>query len=248
MTTNGVLLADHAAALFRAGLHRVTVSLDTLRPDRFRELARFDELPRVLRGIEAAPGRGVPVAQARHGRHPRRQRRRDRAAARSRAREWGAEIRFIEYMDVGGATHWSRERVVPAGRDPADDRRGVRRGRRPSRRPRPRPPSASACPTGRRSASSRRRRRRSARPATAAGSPPTASGTSASTRRGDSICASRSGEGASEADLRALIAGTWRARDDRGAEERLGLRARAPLVPLVELKKDPHLEMHTRGG
>ncbi|HVQ13962.1 MAG TPA: radical SAM protein, partial [Vicinamibacterales bacterium] len=47
LTTNGVLLAEHAQALKDAGLHRLTVSLDTLRHDRFRNLARFDELDRV---------------------------------------------------------------------------------------------------------------------------------------------------------------------------------------------------------
>ena len=52
MTTNGVLLAGQAAALRGAGLHRVTVSLDTLRPDRFRALTRRDEHAAVLRGIE----------------------------------------------------------------------------------------------------------------------------------------------------------------------------------------------------
>src|SRR6266508_3963211 len=52
LTTNGVLLAEQAEALAEAGLHRVTVSLDTLRPERFRALTRFDELPRVLSGIE----------------------------------------------------------------------------------------------------------------------------------------------------------------------------------------------------
>jgi cyclic pyranopterin phosphate synthase len=45
-----------------------------------------------------------------------------------------------------------------------------------------------------------------------------------------------------------LIAGRWGTRTDRGAEERLHSRARAPLLPASELRKDPHLEMHTRGG
>ena len=54
LTTNGVLLADAAADLRRAGLHRVTVSLDTLRRDRFERLTRVDALPAVLRGLEAA--------------------------------------------------------------------------------------------------------------------------------------------------------------------------------------------------
>src|SRR5262252_3080313 len=101
MTTNGVLLADHVEALRDAGLHRVTVSIDTLRPERFRELARFDELPRVLRGIEAAAAARFPLKL-------------DTVVIRGvnddeivalleRAKTWGAEIRFIEYMDVGGA-------------------------------------------------------------------------------------------------------------------------------------------------
>src|SRR5580765_4584288 len=50
LTTNGVLLADAAADLRRAGLHRLTVSLDTLQRDRFVKLARFDALPQVLAG------------------------------------------------------------------------------------------------------------------------------------------------------------------------------------------------------
>ncbi|HZM62845.1 MAG TPA: radical SAM protein, partial [Vicinamibacterales bacterium] len=54
MTTNGVLLAAHARALHDAGLHRLTISLDTLDPERFRNLTRFDELDRVLDGIAVA--------------------------------------------------------------------------------------------------------------------------------------------------------------------------------------------------
>src|SRR6476620_2518317 len=54
LTTNGVLLAAHARALRDAGLHRLTVSLDTLHADRFRDLTRYDELPRVLNGIDVA--------------------------------------------------------------------------------------------------------------------------------------------------------------------------------------------------
>jgi cyclic pyranopterin phosphate synthase len=55
--------------------------------------------------------------------------------------------------------------------------------------------------------------------------------------------------GATPADLRAIIADTWRARDDRGAEVRLALGDQRAFVPVQDLlKKDPHLEMHTRGG
>jgi cyclic pyranopterin phosphate synthase len=54
--------------------------------------------------------------------------------------------------------------------------------------------------------------------------------------------------GASQDDLVALLTKEWGARADRGAEERLAMRDRSPLVPAASLKKNPHLEMHTRGG
>src|SRR3989441_11322141 len=54
--------------------------------------------------------------------------------------------------------------------------------------------------------------------------------------------------GASSAQLKALITGGWTARTDRGAEDRLALGERTPLVQISGLKRDPHLEMHTRGG
>ena len=80
MTTNAVLLAPAVHDLKRAGLHRLTISLDTLQRDRFVKLARFDELPRVLAGIDAAVD-PFPWLQDRYGRHARRQRRRDHSAA-----------------------------------------------------------------------------------------------------------------------------------------------------------------------
>jgi len=55
-------------------------------------------------------------------------------------------------------------------------------------------------------------------------------------------------EGATKAELAELISGAWRARTDRGAVDRLAERDRMPFVPLTALKRDPHLEMHTRGG
>ncbi len=56
-------------------------------------------------------------------------------------------------------------------------------------------------------------------------------------------------QGASPDELKALIAAGWRRRDDRGAEDRLALGDRRAFVPVQDLlKKDPHLEMHTRGG
>src|SRR5438132_11218425 len=58
MTTNGILLADQAQALYDAGLRRINVSLDTLNPERFRELARRDGLEKVIDGILAAKKAG----------------------------------------------------------------------------------------------------------------------------------------------------------------------------------------------
>jgi cyclic pyranopterin phosphate synthase len=49
-------------------------------------------------------------------------------------------------------------------------------------------------------------------------------------------------------DLLGLVTKEWSARSDRGAEERLALRERSPLLPASSLKKNPHMEMHTRGG
>ena len=54
--------------------------------------------------------------------------------------------------------------------------------------------------------------------------------------------------GASPHDLRSLITSAWQTRADRGAEQRLASDRRAPLISVDELQKEPHLEMHTRGG
>ena len=111
LTTNGVLLEEQAGALREAGLHRVTVSLDTLQRDRFRALTRFDELARVKSGIEAASKLGfsklkIDTVVIRGTNDD------ELAPLLEYGRSVGAEVRFIEYMDVGGATQWSREKVV----------------------------------------------------------------------------------------------------------------------------------------
>ena len=49
-------------------------------------------------------------------------------------------------------------------------------------------------------------------------------------------------------EIAAQISSVWRARQDRGAELRLAQRDRGVFVPLEQLRQDPHLEMHTRGG
>jgi cyclic pyranopterin phosphate synthase len=109
LTTNGVLLAEHAQALFDAGLRRINVSLDTLDPDRFRQLARRDGLEKVLEGIFAAKKAGFrPVkvnAVAIRGitEH-------EVVPLANFARQHGLELRFIEYMPIG-ADQWERGKV-----------------------------------------------------------------------------------------------------------------------------------------
>ena len=111
LTTNGILLADQVAALRAAGLPRITVSLDTLDPDRFKALTRFDSLDAVLTGLDQAANAGFDSVKI------------DTVVIRGvnddelvpmleHGRRVGAEVRFIEYMDVGGATRWSIDDVV----------------------------------------------------------------------------------------------------------------------------------------
>ena len=109
LTTNGLLLAQQAEALYDAGLRRINVSLDCLDPARFRAITRRDGLEMVIDGILAAKRAGfdpvkinavsirgftehevVPLARF--------------------AREHGLEMRFIEYMPIG-ADHWERDKV-----------------------------------------------------------------------------------------------------------------------------------------
>jgi len=246
LTTNGVLLAEHAPALRAAGLHRVTVSLDTLRPERFRALTRRPSHAQVLEGLRAAGAAGFSGTKV------------DTVVMRgvnddelADLIEYGktvaAEVRFIEYMDVGGATRWSMEAVVSR----AEMLKSLERryGRiDPVVEPSSAPADRYRLPDG------------------------TVFGIISSTTAPFCGSCDRSRltadgvwylclyalrgidlrgplrQGVSPAELTALITRSWRARDDRGAEERLRNRHRAPLVALTELKRDPHLEMHTRGG
>ena len=245
MTTNGVLLAQSARVLRDAGLHRLTVSLDTLRPDRFKALARFDELPRVLEGIAAAaplfPGLKLDTVVIRGVNDE------ELVDLIEFARGHNAEVRFIEYMDVGGATHWSTDRVLSRAHmletltkhygpitavqevssAPADRYRlpdGTVFGIISSTTE----PFCHDCDRSRL----------------------TADGVwylcLYATSGTDLRRALRAG--ASPAELAELIRSTWVKREDRGAERRLAERDRAPLIPIDSLRRDPHLEMHTRGG
>jgi cyclic pyranopterin phosphate synthase len=246
LTTNGVLLADQIDALKAAGLGRITVSLDTLRSDRFLRLTRFDQLAAVHAGIAAASRvygtlkldtvviRGVNDDEL--------------ADLIEYGRSVRGEVRFIEYMDVGGASRWSPERVVSrreildalsAHYGPieaiADDSSA--------------PADRFALPDG------------------------TIFGIISSTTEPFCRTCDRSRltadgmwylclyavrgidlrapirSGASAEDIAAIIAAGWRGRDDRGAENRVALGAQRAFVPVQDLlRRDPHLEMHTRGG
>lgn len=109
LTTNGLLLAQQADALFAAGLRRLNVSLDTLDETRFRALARRDGLDLVLAGLGAAKRAGFTkiklnaVAIRGFIEH-------DAVPLARYCREHGFELRFIEYMPIG-ADSWEREKV-----------------------------------------------------------------------------------------------------------------------------------------
>lgn len=114
LTTNGVLLAQHAAELKANGLQRITVSLDTLDPELFRQMSGgFAERDRVLEGIRAAQDAGLTpikinsVVQRGVNEH-------SVLDLVEHFRGTGVIVRFIEYMDVGTRNDWSPERVVPS--------------------------------------------------------------------------------------------------------------------------------------
>jgi len=247
LTTNGILLADQIDALEAAGLRRITVSLDTLQRDRFVRLTRFDQLPAVHGGIAAAARvfgrlkidtvviRGVNddelVALIEYG------------------RTVNAEVRFIEYMDVGGASRWSPDRVFsrrqmldaltraygaieplddPGSSAPAD-RYTLADGTTFGIIASTTDPFCRTCDRSRLTADGMWYLCLYATQGVDLRAP---------LRRGESV-----------EELRRLMSEGWRGRDDRGAEERLALGDRRAFVPVQDLlRKDPHLEMHTRGG
>ena len=245
LTTNGLLLAAQAPALSAAGLRRVTVSLDTLRHDRFRALTRHDRLDDVVEGLSAAAAhfRGTKIdAVVIRGVNDD-----ELADLVEFGRRWPAEVRFIEYMDVGGATRWSAGDVV--SRAEILERLARRYGS-----PTPLDESGSAP---------------AARYALPDG---TVFGVISSTTQPFCGACDRSRltadgmwllclyatdgvdlrgalrAGATDDEVAARLRAAWTSRADAGAEQRLAARDRAALIPLDELRRNPHLEMHTRGG
>lgn len=250
LTTNGILLADYAEELYEAGLHRITVSLDTLRPERFLQLTRRDEYARVLEGIESMGRVGFTGLKL------------DSVAIRGFnddelvdliefGKQVQAEVRFIEYMDVGGANEWSQDKVFSraAMLSRLSEYYGAiepmpERGAAPAQRfllpdgttfgiiPSTTTPFCATCDRSRLTADGMWYRCLYATAGT------------------DLRKSLRAGTSADE--MRALIRAGWEGRRDRGAEERKalerdGLRV-GGLIDIEKLREDPHLEMHARGG
>lgn len=246
LTTNGILLADAAAKLREAGLRRVTVSLDTLRPERMLAFARSARHGDVLQGIAAAQAAGFERVKINsviiRGYNDD-----ELEALIEFGREWNTEMRFIEYMDVGGATHWSMDRVV--SQEEMLAWLGARYGAvepirenswAPAERFRLRDgtvfgiiasTTAPFCRTCDRSRL-------------------TADGTWLLCLYAETGLDLREPLrlGASDSELAELISAGWLTRTDRGAEARLATPARGVLHQIDSLRADPRREMHTRGG
>ena len=113
LTTNGSLLAKQAKALKAAGLHRVTVSLDSLDDATFRAMNDADfPVAKVIDAIEAAAAEGLPVkinTVVKRGVNDQ-----DIVRMAERWRGTGHVARFIEYMDVGSSNGWRMDDVVPS--------------------------------------------------------------------------------------------------------------------------------------
>jgi len=111
LTTNGVLLDDHAEALYAAGIRKLNISLDTLRPERYREITGADLFDRVWAGIERVTAMGfVPIKLnivAMNGIND------DEFLDFARLSITSPyQIRFIEFMPMGAGTTWEKEKYI----------------------------------------------------------------------------------------------------------------------------------------
>ena len=111
LTTNGILLEEHAQALKDAGLHRLNISLDSLSEGTFRKISRRDGLDRVLAGIHAAKRVGfhkirLNAVAIKGITEP------EVAPLAEFAREQDMEMRFIEFMPLDAENHWQHDQVL----------------------------------------------------------------------------------------------------------------------------------------
>ncbi len=114
LTTNGFYLREMAGDLYRSGLRRLNVSLDTLRPERYREINRVDGLEKVLRGLEAAEAAGFAPIKVNAVLLPGLNEDEILEFARL-ARTRPIVVRFIEFMPMDGGALWSTDKVVSGG-------------------------------------------------------------------------------------------------------------------------------------
>jgi cyclic pyranopterin phosphate synthase len=247
LTTNGMLLADQAEPLRKAGLQRLNISLDTLDAQRFKKLTRRDALPQVLDGVDAAAAAGFTNIKI------------DTVLMRGQnddeilslltfAEQKQLKLRFIEYMDVGGATQWAESKVFAredilelvgkhyggvkmlSPQDPSAPARiyrldnGLEFGIIASTTT----PFCGECDRSR---------------VTANGLWYSCLYAKHGTNLREILRSSVNDE-----HLVAEIEKLWLLRADRGAEKRKEASLRGPAVDLEDLLDDPALEMHTRGG
>ncbi len=246
ITTNATRLAQLAAPLRRAGLDRVTASLDSLRPERFKALVRRDALGKVVEGIRAAAAAGFSGLKI------------NTVVMRGFnddelcdliefGRQVGAEVRFIEYMDVGGATLWSLDKVF--SRDEILAGLEARCG-----------PIEPCGPQGSAPAERFRLADGTCFGIIASVSAPFCRACDRSRLTADGVwylclyahqgmdLRHLARQGRSAGELAGTIRQVWEDRADRGAEERAADPLRGALYQVEDLRQDPHREMHTRGG
>ncbi len=246
LTTNGILLAPMAEQLRRNGLQRITISIDTLEPKKYAAFAGVNKLDQALAGLRASQDAGFTEIKINtvviRGFND------DELVDMLQfARREHTELRFIEYMDVGGATRWQTHNVLSASEilgqlsqilGPIEALPG--RGSAPGQRYRTpqgqvfgviasvTEPFCGACDRAR----------------------ITADGTLYTCLYGES-----------GVDLRSILRGpagihgvehilerTWSSRRDQGAVERTQINDRSAWVSIDRLRQEPRLEMHTRGG
>jgi GTP 3',8-cyclase len=112
LTTNGVLLSEKAEALWSAGIRRLNISLDTLRPERYRQLTGADYFTKVIEGIRRAEQVGFyPIkinCVVMKGLND------DEISDFARlTREKPYHVRFIEFMPIGQQTRWTEDYFLP---------------------------------------------------------------------------------------------------------------------------------------
>ncbi|MES2305884.1 MAG: GTP 3',8-cyclase MoaA [Gemmatimonadota bacterium] len=248
LTTNGLLLAPLAQRLRGAGLDRVTMSLDTLQPERMAAFARSSHHADAIAGLDAARAAGFERIKINavvvRGFND------DEIVPLVRfARDRGVEMRFIEYMDVGGATQWntrdvvSREEILAALAAGFGSAVAIPRSDDPHA-PAERVQLGDGTMVGVIASTTAPFCRDCDRARL------TADGTFFRCLYGEAGIDLRGPirGGITEADLEELIRAAWRERADRGAEDRTHVADRGVLVQLAGLKADPRKEMHVRGG